>query len=103
TSGGIAVDVAISGTKAFVAETFYLDIVSITNPASPTLLGQTTGFGNLVERIAVSGTKVYATNNNDGLLIYDATNPAAIIYDGIFHDKNGPINAIAASGSYVYL
>jgi hypothetical protein len=96
-----AVAVAISGTHAFVANISGLQVIDITNPASPQIVGSvdTPGFANAV---AVSGTHAYVADYASGLQVIDITSPASPQLVGSA-DTPGSASGVAVSGTYAYV
>lgn len=67
--------VEIQGQHMIVADRYGVNIVDISNPAAPVLVGRT-GVPRLAKRIAVSGRYIYVAEHQ-GLAIVDFINPAA--------------------------
>ena len=79
--GGLARDVAVVGTTAYVAnEASGLLTVDVSDPTNPTIIGNA-GVSGLPMDVAVSGNVAYVANRNLGLQVIDVsdpTNPAVI-------------------------
>jgi hypothetical protein len=107
--GGVAVgngpsSVAISGSYAYVGNynSKTLQIVDISNPASPALLGVVTTAGNPIA-VAVAGRYVYLEYQfSTSLDVIDVSNPANPVTVGVVPTGNFP-QAIAVSGRYAYV
>jgi hypothetical protein len=105
-TGGFAVNVAVSGNYAYLADGG-LSIFDVSNPASAVLLAQTNNGGN-ASSIALAGPYAYLANDSDGLRVYDMSNPSQPINVGhtnISKDvstENGAV-AIALAGHYAYV
>jgi hypothetical protein len=99
---GSARDVAISGDYAYVADgSSGLQVIDITNPASPTLAGSydTPGYAR---GVAVSGDYAYVADDLSGLQVIDITNPAIPTLAGSC-DTPGYALGVAISGDYAYV
>ena len=98
----IALDVAIAGTVAYVADRQSgLQIINIANPASPTLIGSydtpDEAYG-----VAISGTRAYVADNLGGLQIIDVSNPASPTLLGSY-DTAGNCFGVAVVGKIAYV
>lgn len=94
TSGNM-VDVAISGTRAFVAETSGLAVINIGTPLSPS---RSNTFSGAVAGVAVDGGKVYYTDGSS-LKIRDA---ASLSLLGELPDLGTP-SSISVSGGLAFI
>lgn len=72
---GGGIDVIRHGRYLYVLQHRNLLILSLDNPAAPTLVGQLRDLGNL-RQIAVRGTTAFITAREDGLFIVDVTEPS---------------------------
>ncbi|MDW8069364.1 MAG: hypothetical protein RML46_10650 [Anaerolineae bacterium] len=93
---------AISGNRAYVTVAGKgLQILDISNPASPQFLGQ---FPSGSGFVAVSGNYAYVLSPR--LYIVDVTNPLSPTQVGIYTytmPAGGPLSGIAVSGNYAYI
>ncbi|MHB9045519.1 MAG: Ig-like domain-containing protein [Pirellulales bacterium] len=97
----IALDVALSGTVAYVASfDAGLDIIDVTNPAAPARLGGRGG--GQAQAVVVSGTNVYLADRSSGLVIIDVTNPAAPVPLST-PDPIGQAEDVAVCGTLAYV
>src|SRR5207249_3626791 len=99
---GAAWGVAVSGTVAYVTDASSgIQILNVSNPASPTLLGSydTPGFAI---GVAISGTVAYVADDASGLQILDVSNPASPTLLGSY-DTPGGAWGVAVSGTVAYV
>ena len=95
--------VAVQGNYAYVGHGNRLEIVNVSNPASPTYVGQSPNLGGSVYDIALSGNYAYAAIGGTGFLkVLNISNPAAPTVVGSYAAR-GSAEGIALSGSNVYL
>jgi hypothetical protein len=74
---GLVRDITIAGTVAYIADEGGVQLINVTTPAHPTLLGRivlSTGKGQ-TRNIAVSGTLAFVAVEGDGLQIIDVSDP----------------------------
>ncbi len=100
-TAGLALDVTISGTLAYVAETLGLQVIDVSNPEAPVTLG---GVGTPDDAfgVAVSGTVAYVAAQNSGLQIINVSNPAVPVILGSVA-TGGFAQGVAISGTVVYV
>lgn len=73
---GVVKDIAVSGTRAYVAaDDRGLYILDISAPAGPALIGVYDTIGN-AQKVMELGGLVYLTDYNEGLLVLDVSHPA---------------------------
>ena len=72
---GSANDVRVAGTVAYVAEDDGLQLVDVSDPAHPVLLGSLSFPAGRQVRVAVGGNLVYLADLTFGLHVVDVTNP----------------------------
>ncbi len=72
---GYARGVAVSGDYAYVAGSFFLEVIDIANPASPQLVGGVAMPGE-AWCIAIAGNYAYVAGGASGLQVIDITNPS---------------------------
>ena len=104
---GYPVNVAVSGTHAFVTTHddmglwSSLQVVDITNSQNPQVIGGVyTGLG--VEGVAISGTHAYVVNRSTGLQIVDISNPPSPQIVATMAMR-GEARDVVISGYYAYV
>jgi hypothetical protein len=108
-NGGTAQGLAVSNNVLYLADnTDGLQILSVTNPPSPGILGSANDdpADGAANAVAVAGNDVYLANEGDGLRVYDVSNPdspASIGYADETTNGNGYANGVAVSGSYAFV
>ena len=100
--GGATDTVAVQGRYAYIGLGPRLAVVDISNPARPTLVGQSAILPDLVEDVAVSGTLAYVADGDGGLRVIDVSNSAAPHEVG-YYDTPGWAEGVAVSGTLVYV
>jgi putative ubiquitin-RnfH superfamily antitoxin RatB of RatAB toxin-antitoxin module len=105
----VAWDIVIVGNYAYIGDDDGLEIVDVSNPSSPTLIG-TYDTDLDITGVAVSGNYAYVTNNfyfndvNRGYLdIVDITNPSSPRRVGSYTNAGGSGGDIAIEGNYAYI
>ena len=78
-----------------------LIIMSMSNPASPQVVGRYDTSGSATG-VAVSGNYAYVADGWAGLQVIDISNPASPQRVGGY-DTRGSVNGVAASGNYAYV
>ena len=86
--GGCTRAVALQGNYAYIGVGPRLVILNISDPAHPTMVGQTGVLPGIVSGVAVSGSYVYVANRDAGLRIINVADPAHPGEVG-FHDTPG--------------
>ena len=84
--GGASYAVAISGTLAYLGVGPRLIVLDVSDPTSPSVLGQTEHFPSIVHHIAIDGSIAYVANWEGGLRIVDISDPGGSRRTGLFHD-----------------
>jgi hypothetical protein len=69
--------VAAAGTVAYTAASNHFAVVDVSNPDSPSLMGQTSPTAASINAIAVAGSYVYCAAAGNGLITIRVSNPAA--------------------------
>ncbi len=104
--GGSTLAVALDDThhRAYVGVGPRLQIVDVTDPASPTLLGETPTLGGMVSAVALGGSYAYVGVGNS-LYPVNITNPAlpAIGHPCSTGYITGTIRDVALAGGYAYV
>ncbi len=95
-----ACGVAISGTHAYITDISSLQVVDITNPASPQIVGGVVTPG-YTQGVAVSGTHAYVADYGS-LQVIDITNPASPQIVGSV-DTPDYACGVAVSGTHAYV
>lgn len=99
---GAVVDVAVSGSYAYVAAaTQGLVVINISNPASPVTVG-TVDTPSWAWSVTVEGNYAYIADGSSGLQVVDISNPALPVLAGscILPDS---ADEVAVSGNYAYV
>ncbi|MEQ9206746.1 MAG: GC-type dockerin domain-anchored protein [Phycisphaerales bacterium] len=102
-SGVVAVDVAVVGDTAYLADgAAGIRILDVGDPAAPVLLGSYLGSGSFYG-VTVAGDIVYANSANQSfpggtLHIFDASDPASPSPLHLFPSPDGGAGAVAVSG-----
>jgi len=99
---GYAMDVAVSGSYAYVADSDSgLRVIDISTPSSPTEVGfYDTPY--LAKDVAVSGNYAYVADSESGLRVIDISTPSNPTEVG-FYDTPGQADGVAVSGDYAYI
>jgi hypothetical protein len=101
-TAGNARGVAIDGNYAYVADhSAGLQIINITNPASPTLAAtyDTPGYAR---NVAIDGNYAYVADYATGLVVINIMNPASPTLAGTY-DTPGSARDVAVDGNYAYV
>jgi hypothetical protein len=101
-TGSSPTSIAVSGKYVYVGDTGNgtLYIYDITNPAAPRSVSSVGGLST-PSGLYVSGNYLYLTDTNDGLHIYDISNPNSPAQVGVF-SAAGYYN-VQVAGDYAYL
>ena len=102
---GNAYDVALSGTRAYVAAGNGMYIVDVSNPAAPTERGSYP-MTNEARRVAVAGGLAYVVEGRQGLRILNVSNPANVTDVGFYDATSRAPQAaydLAVNGSRAYV
>jgi hypothetical protein len=99
--GGSYRTFAISDSYVYSGRSLYLEIIDVSTPTTPILVGQSDVLTDLVEDVAVEGNYVYVAAT-EGLHILDVSDPTAPVNQG-FLDTPGSAWGVAASGGYAYV
>jgi hypothetical protein len=92
---------AIAGSRLYLSRGSSVQIVDVTDPKAPALLGAYSCGVDLCDRIAASGTTLYVYVNGS-LRVVDASTPASPVLRGSVAVTGTPAE-IAVSGSYAYV
>lgn len=94
--GGVAIDVEVVGTTAFIANSAGLRVVDVSSPPFPVLLGAVDTPGT-AQKVAVRGNVAYVADGAAGLQIIDVSNLSTPVIVGSL-DTPAVANGIALSG-----
>lgn len=97
-SGGTT-GVAASQGHLYVAAQSAFRVVDVSSPTSPALRSTSDGFGAV--SVAVVGNRAYVGTSQDGVVIYDVTDPVVPVLEEQVVVP-GMVPAIATDGNYVY-
>jgi hypothetical protein len=99
--GGNALTVAIQGDYAYVGEGYSLTIVDVSNPVSPTRMGQTFPLARIPRAVDVVGDYAYVADGS-GMRVLDVSDPIDPAEVG-FYDTPGTAYGLAVAGDYAYV
>lgn len=99
---GDAEALALHGDHLYAAIDSRLVVVDVSDPARPTIVGQTDVFPGYVEDVAWADSRIYLANHSYGVRIIDVSMPSAPTELGVC-DTPGNAYGVAASGDYVYV
>ena len=100
-SPGMALDVAVAGNYAYVADgSAGLRVINISNPAAPSAVGSYTSAW--AQRVAVVGNYAYVVAQDHGLRVLNVSNPATPTEVGSYDTPSYAID-ISVSGNYAYI
>lgn len=93
--------VKVRNNLAYVLTTSGLNIIDVSNPATPVSIGSTSGFAAGTD-LALDGNYAYTSDFYDGLYIFDISNPESPTQVGHL-DTTGMCRGIDISGNYAYV
>lgn len=104
-TSGHAVQVAVSGAYAYVADrNSFLQVVDISDPENPYVVTSldppTTGWATSV---AVAGDYAYVADNDWGLVVIDISDPTTPLFVNKTEDETEGGYGIAVAGDYAYV
>ncbi len=102
--GGQIYGLAVSGNLVFCCErTRGLEVVTVANPAAPTLVGQTYRYNGdrSYEHALVNGIYLYLAAHEHGVEVVDIRNPQQLRHVG--ESKTANAFALALSGAHLYV
>ncbi len=100
--GGPTQAVAVQGNYAYVGVGLRLEVLDVSDPTTPTVVGTTEPFPNFVEDVAVSGTVAYVAAGGAGMYMLNISDPANPSVTGIY-DTPGYAEGVAVDGRYAYV
>jgi subtilisin-like proprotein convertase family protein len=90
-------DVAVVGNTAYVAASYGgLQLVNVSNPASPQLLGQASALD--ARGVAISGTLAYVADGSAGLRVVNVSNPSSPYLVRTFDTPGYAMDTVTARG-----
>ena len=99
--GGGTATVAVNGNLAYISRGVQLDVLNVSNPAAPLLLGSYAGI-EPIHDIDLVGSRAYLTLGLGGIGVLDVSNPAAIRWLGGI-DTPGIAYDITVVGNLAYV
>jgi hypothetical protein len=94
--------VAVSATHAYVADAeFGLQVIDITNPQSPNVVGSRNTPGS-AQDVAIRGGLAYVADEASGLRVIDVTNPQSPVGVGSV-DTPHSASSVVVEGAYAYV
>ncbi len=90
----------VVGTTGYIADVGNLQVVDFSNPAAPVLLGQTYEYSRSV---SVSGSYAYIAQQEDGVKIFNISDPAHITVAGTYKVASSFTRDVKAAGSRAYV
>ena len=94
-------DIVVRGVYAYTADQAGFNIIDVSSPESPTVLGTYTS-ADLMEGVAVAGGYAYVTNYTSGLAILDVTKPTAPRLVGSYNTA-GQARDVEVVGAIAYV
>ena len=101
--GDAANDVAISGTLACISAGSQLTLLNVSDPAHPSIIGQTDLPVNNVADVALTKNYVYAVAGDAGLRVVDISTPLSPTEVGSCHAPGEVAFNVVVMGSYAYV
>lgn len=98
--GGTIGDVVAQGDRAYITVGRRLQILDLSDPAHPSLMGQSPVLSDHVRDITVAGNYAYVTAEEDGLYILDVSNPVEPVVVGSY---SGRADSVTVSESHAYI
>lgn len=100
--GGSVTAMTVDGDIVYAGAGPRLVILSMADPAHPSLLGQTDVLPSMVQSLVVSERFVYIATGFDGLRVIDVINPTAPMEVGSFIKPGAWFKDVAMVGHYIY-
>jgi hypothetical protein len=103
--GGYALDVAVSGNYAYVADFSVLQVINVSNPTNCLRVGSCASEANgYANDVAVVGNYAYVADYGAGLQVIDVSNPTNPVQVGRCpNDLNGIASRLTVVGNYAYV
>jgi hypothetical protein len=102
TNGYSPSSVTVTNGYAYLAAGSVFEIVSVTNPASPSLVAAR-ALTVQADQLDVSGNYIFLAAQSQGLVIYDASNVFSPLKVGQISNKGGYATWVIVSGNFAYL
>lgn len=99
---GVTYAVTVQGNYACIGVGPRLVILDVSDPAQPTVIGQTDVLPGVVQGVAVAKNYAYVADGNSGLRMVDISDPAAPTEAG-FYDTPGDATSVAVARNYAYV
>jgi hypothetical protein len=99
--GGETYAVAVQGDYAYIGIGPRLVAIDVSDPISPTLVGQTDVMPGIVEDIFIAGEYAYVANADGGLRIVDISVPVDPVV--VASVSTGDARGVAVGGDYAYI
>ncbi len=87
--------------RLYVADSYTVRILDVTNPTTPTELGSIDTPGEAID-VEYSGTHVYVAESDDGMEVYDVASTANPVLVGYFRNS-GSTNGLSAPSNGIIL
>ena len=100
--GGSVTTIAVEGEWMYAGIGLRFAVLSLADPAYPSLVGQTDTIPGMVQHIAPAGRYVYAAVGYDGLRIIDVIDPATPVEAGFVTGPGDWIGDLALVGQTLY-
>ena len=100
--GGEARGIVVDGDYAYMGEGPHLDVLDLTNPSSPDLIGQSALLPGTIQDLDMQGGLVYAAAGEAGLRIFDPDDPTQPVEIG-HYDIPGLTTGLDISGTVAYV
>ena len=100
--GGSVTAAAVVGDSVYAGVGPRLVVLSVADPAHPSLVGQTDVLPSMVQSLVAAGRYVYVATGFHGLRVIDVINPAAPVEVGFFTKPGAWIRDVAMVGHTIY-
>ncbi len=98
----LSTGIAVSGTTVYVGDYSSLQLIDVSDPAHPSLVGLVEGTPRFLAKVAVSGNTVWGVDfavGVEGFDVSDPSNPALV--SSLF--TTGDATAVTAAGHFLYV
>jgi hypothetical protein len=99
--GGPTSDVFVQGNYLYINEGPKLTILDNTDPAAPTVIGQSLPMPDIVSGVTVSGNHAYIADGSGGLRVLDVSNPRVPVECGTFPFQDAQQVTVEEDFAYV--
>ena len=101
---GSAVGVEVGGNYAYVADSSGIQVVNVTNPAAPSLVGGYVASSGAALSLRVQGQYLYSANGGGGVQVLDISNPASpVVVATVGLGGFGGAERLDPSGNLLYV